>query len=69
LSRDRGSGADITDINLCEKDLKHCRVLLLLDPNAWICVLKDDMKVCSGISGRGHDRFSTPLNAYSVNSH
>ncbi|MGB7568207.1 MAG: NAD(P)H-dependent oxidoreductase [Chitinivibrionales bacterium] len=67
----REAGADITDINLCDKDLKHCLGCYC----CWIqtpgtCVLKDDIE---GLFQQFLDAdtivFSSPLNAYSVNSH
>jgi len=32
----REAGADITDINLCEKDLKHCRGVIAAGPKRLV---------------------------------
>jgi Multimeric flavodoxin WrbA len=65
------AGADITDINLCDMDLKHCLgcyCCWLQTPGT--CILKDDI---GGLFQQFLDAdtivFSSPLNAYSVNSH
>jgi multimeric flavodoxin WrbA/putative sterol carrier protein len=67
----REAGADITDVNLCDKDLKHCLgCYCCWIQTPGICVLKDDI---GGLFQQFLDAdtivFSSPLNAYSVNSH
>jgi multimeric flavodoxin WrbA len=67
----REAGADITDINLCDKDLKHCLGCYC----CWVqtpgtCVLKDDVEeLFRQFLDADMIVFSSPLNAYSVNSH
>jgi multimeric flavodoxin WrbA/putative sterol carrier protein len=64
------AGADIIDIDLCAKDVKHC----LGCYGCWIqtpgkCVLNDDMQqLVELFLDADVIVFSTPLNAYSVNS-